>query len=168
MANTQLVVFELAGNEYGFDAFTVNGILRAKKFNIQKIPGLPLYIEGVIQLRGKVSYIFNLKTKLGIEDNDICDESKFIMINIGENVAGCIVDEVTDIVSFDTKDIQLPPAFAQKDAMSYMKGIGRIEDRMVVLLNPEKVISLAECFNIDKINDAVSSLTATNISSIQE
>ena len=91
----QLVVFELDGNEYGIDALKVNGILRAKKFSIKKMPGVSDSVEGIINLRGKVSFIFNLGKKFHIPTTVVDQESKFIMINIENVVVGCIVDEET-------------------------------------------------------------------------
>ncbi|SDF71261.1 chemotaxis protein CheW [Sporomusa acidovorans] len=149
MATIQLVVFELAGNEYGIDSLAVNGILRSKKFKIQKIPGMIAAIEGIINLRGKINYIFNLRTKFGIEDTKIAEESKFVMLNIGKFVAGCIVDEVTDIIKYETADIQMPPSFAQNLGTAYIKGIAKVDDRIIILLNPEKIISMEECERVD-------------------
>jgi purine-binding chemotaxis protein CheW len=160
MATIQLVVFELAGNEYGIDSLAVNGILQSKKFKIQKIPGMIANIEGIINLRGKINYIFNLRTKFGIEDTNMTEESKFIMLNIGNFVAGCIVDEVTDIVKYETTDIQIPPSFAQNLGTTYIKGIAKIEDRIIILLDPEKIISMEECEKVDTILPLLSAETA--------
>ena len=102
----QLVVFELDGNEYGIDALKVNGILRAKKFSIKKMPGVSDSVEGIINLRGKVSFIFNLGKKFHIPTTVVDQESKFIMINIENVVVGCIVDEVTDIIRIDEETIK--------------------------------------------------------------
>lgn len=82
MATIQLVIFELYGEEYGIDALAVNGILRPQKFHIHKVPGMPEVIEGMIDLRGNVNYIFNLGTKFGLNKTCLTEESKFIMLNI--------------------------------------------------------------------------------------
>lgn len=105
MANHQLVVFELDGEEYGIDALTVNGILRPKKFSLHKMPGLPRMIEGVIDLRGQVNYIFNLGVKLNLDKTMITEDSKYVMVNVRDTIMGCIVDEVTDIVVVSDEQI---------------------------------------------------------------
>jgi purine-binding chemotaxis protein CheW len=151
MSDMQLVVFELDGNEYAIDALSVNGILRAKKFEIKTIPGLPDYITGAIQLRGNVNYIFNLKKKLNIKNQDIVLESKFIMINIEDQVVGWIVDEVTDIIKFSTENIEMPPGFVKNERISYLKGIGKIDDRIIVLLNPENILNVEGLMDIDEV-----------------
>lgn len=140
----QLVVFEIDGNDYGIDALAVNGILRSKKFKVQKIPGLPEVIEGMINLRGQVSYIYNLRTKFGLAEKEVGDESKFIMLNAGSRIIGCIVDEVTDIVRFDEADLQPAPVLCSSLKKNYLKGIGKVEDRMIIILNPLELLSSEE------------------------
>ena len=75
MANLQLVVFDLNGEEYGIDALAVNGILRHQKFSIHRVPGMPDVIEGMIDLRGKINYIFNLGVKFGCGKTTLSEES---------------------------------------------------------------------------------------------
>lgn len=144
MATIQLVIFEIGGSEYGIDALAVSGILRSKKFKIQKLPGLPKVIEGMINLRGQVNYIYNLRTKFGLADLETNEESKFIMINSGTQAVGCIVDEVTDIVKFDEAELQPGPALVQNQSMNYIKGIAKVEDRMVILLDPAQLLASDE------------------------
>ena len=144
MAHIQLVVFELNGEEYGVDALAVSGILRPQKFKIHKLPGLPDVIEGMIDLRGQVNYIFNLGIKLGLEKTIISEESKFIMLNIQNTVAGCIVDEVTDIVTISDEQIQHQPEFVATLSGKYLLGIGKIDERLIIILNPENILSTEE------------------------
>ena len=82
------------------------------------------------------------------------------MLNIGNFVAGCIVDEVTDIVKYETADIQIPPSFAQNLGTTYIKAIAKIEDRIIILLDPEKIISMEECEKVDTILPLLSAETA--------
>ena len=109
--STQLVVFALGEQEYGVDVSAVNGIIRSKKFCIQSIPGTPKVVEGMINLRGQVSYVFNLRTKFGLLAKEMSEESKFIMLNVHDSSIGFIVDEVTDIIKLDDADLEPAPAF---------------------------------------------------------
>lgn len=140
----QLVVFALDEEEYGIDISAVNGILRSKKFKIQPIPGTPKVIEGMINLRGQVNYIFNLRTKFRLSQKEISDESKFIMLNINQSTTGCIVDEVTDIIKLDDEDVQLTPAFVNGVNTNYITGIGKLGERMIIILDPEKILTAEE------------------------
>ncbi len=138
----QLVVFELDGNEYGIDALKVNGILRAKKFSIKKMPGVSDSVEGIINLRGKVSFIFNLGKKFHIPTTVVDQESKFIMINIENVVVGCIVDEETTKAS---------PTFVKQD--DYIKGIVKVEDRIIIILDSDQIITKdgSESLDLDSL-----------------
>ena len=137
----QLVIFELDSKEYGIDVTAVNGILRARKFNVQALPSTDKSIEGMINLRGRVNYILNLRTKFGLIEKEISDESKFIMLNANNSTIGCIVDEVTDIVKLNDDQVQSSPSFIGSGDTNYIKGIGKLEDRLIIILDPEKVFS---------------------------
>lgn len=137
----QLVIFELDEKEYGIDVAIVNGILRARKFKIMTLPGTDKCIEGMINLRGNVNYIFNLRSKFNLVEKEISDESKFVMLNSGNSTFGCIVDEVTDIVKINDDQVQLPPSFISSGDENFITGIGKIEDRMIIILDPMKIFS---------------------------
>nr|WP_320146775.1 chemotaxis protein CheW [uncultured Anaeromusa sp.] len=144
MANHQLVVFELDGEEYGINALTVNGILRPKKFSLHKMPGLPPMIEGVIDLRGQINYIFNLGIKLKLDKTIITEDSKFVMVNVRDTIMGCIVDEVTDIVIVSDEQIQAQPSFIADANGNYVDGVAKLEDRLIIILKPECLFSVEE------------------------
>ena len=135
----QLVVFALDDEEYGIDVSAVNGILRAKKFKIQPLPGSNQVVEGMINLRGSVNYIFNLRNKFKLREKEISEESKFIMLNVNGSTTGCIVDEVTDIVKLDDVNVQSAPNFINVGSTDCITGIGKIDDRMIIILDPERI-----------------------------
>jgi len=137
----QLVVFELDNEEYGLAVSAVNGILRSSKFKIQKLPGTDETIEGMINLRGQVNYIFNLRSKFKLLEKELSAESKFIMLNANASTIGCIVDEVTDIVKLNDEDVQAAPKFISDINANYILGIGKLEDRMIIILDPEKIFA---------------------------
>lgn len=141
IVSIQLVVFEIDGKEYGIEVSAVNGILRARKFKVQTLPGTDKSIEGMINLRGNVNYIFNLRTKFGFEEDMISDESKFIMLNANKSTIGFIVDEVTDIVKLNDEEVQSAPALIIGNNIDYFRGIGKIDERMIIILDPEKLFA---------------------------
>lgn len=148
MATIQLVVFALDNQEYGIDVSAVNGILRSKKFKIQVLPGMPQEIAGMINLRGQIKYIFNLRTKFGLTATKLSEESKFIMLNVNNSICGWIVDEVTDIVKLDNDAVQDSLDFINGFNNHYIKGIGKVDDRLIILLDPEKILSAEETATI--------------------
>lgn len=135
----QLVVFALDDEEYGIDVSAVNGILRSKKFKIQPLPGTNQEVEGMINLRGNVNYIFNLRSKFKLMKKEISEESKFIMLNVSGSTTGCIVDEVTDIVKLNDDQVQAAPTFIHEGSTECITGIGKIDDRMIIILDPERL-----------------------------
>ena len=135
----QLVVFALDDEEYGIDVSAVNGILRSKKFKIQPLPGSNQAVEGMINLRGNVNYIFNLRNKFNLAEKEISEESKFIMLNVNGSTTGCIVDEVTDIVKLNDDEVQSAPNFVNGGSTDCITGIGKIDDRMIIILDPERL-----------------------------
>lgn len=137
----QLVVFTLGEEEYGIDVAAVNGILRSKKFKIHGIPCADKAIEGMINLRGEVNYILNLRAKLGLAKKEMSREGKFIMLNYQQSAIGCIVDEVKDIIKLDDTDIQPVTDIVNGFNMDYVTGIGKVEDRMIMILDPQKILS---------------------------
>lgn len=140
----QLVVFEIEGQEFGLDVKTVNGILQAKKFPIKKVPNTPPVIEGVINLRGQVNYIYNLRKKLNFPERPVDDETKVIMIYAGEVLVGVLVDEVTDIVKIPDEDIDETPDFITGGEDKYITGIGKLDGRLIEILDSHKLLTRDE------------------------
>lgn len=149
MASNQLVVFALDDQEYGIEVSAVDGILRSKKFNIQLLPGMPKEIAGIINLRGQIKYIFNLRIKFHLNDVPRSDQSKFVMLNVHDSISGWIVDEVTDIVKLDDADLEQAPDFISDFNNHYIKGIGKIDERLIIILDPEKILSQEEIASIE-------------------
>lgn len=140
----QLVVFAIDEEEYGIDVLAVNGILRAKKFTIKTIPGASKIIEGMVNVRGQVNFILNLRRKFGFDHKEIDEESKFIMLNVGNANTSCIVDEVTDIVKLEDSDLQSAPEFVTGINAKFISGIGKIDERMIIILDPNKILNFEE------------------------
>jgi len=141
MARVQIIVFEIDGREFGMEATRVSGILRAKKYDIQKIPSSAVALEGMISVRGKVHYVFNLRSVLKIEDCSIPEEGKILMVYVNNLILGCIVDEVTDILVFNSDEFEPAPSFAQGKENQYINGIGKVDERLIVMINIDALLT---------------------------
>ena len=141
MARIQLLVFSIGKREFAINAESTSGILRNKKFPMQKMPGSDCSIDGMINLRGKIVYLFNLYQKLSIQKNEFNSDAKIVLINTGKSNTGFIVDEVNDIIRFNTDEIEPPPFFISGEDARYISGVAKIEDRLVVILDLEKLLS---------------------------
>ena len=146
----QLVVFSINEEEYGLDVSAVNGILRAKKFTIRSIPRTPKVIEGIINVRGQIIYILNLRHKFGFAPKPLTEESKFIMLNVGNANTSCIVDEVTDIVKLADDELMPAPDFVTNVKAKYIHGIGKIDERIIIILDSSQLLTFEETDSIAK------------------
>ena len=140
MARVQIVVFDVGGREFGIEAKLVNGIMRAKKISIQPVPNSSDSIAGMINWRGKVSYVIDLRKKFNMEDGLLADETKIIMAYANDSIVGFLVDEVTDIVIFNSEEIEQAPSFIQQSLNQCITGIGKLEDRLIVMLDLNKLL----------------------------
>ena len=155
MARVQIVVFEIGGNEFGIQANLVHGIIRANKVGIQCVPVAPDDVEGMMNWREKVRYVFNLSKKLKIDSQALQEERKIIMVHANELIVGCLVDEVTDILLFHSEEIEPAPLFIQQAENQYITGIGKVDERFVVMLNVDKLLSGAVVEGFSKENIGV-------------
>jgi purine-binding chemotaxis protein CheW len=148
----QLVVFALGKEEYGFNISAVNGILRAKKFAITSMPGASKTIVGMINVRGSINYILNLRSKFNLPGKALDKESKFIMFNSGRAAnSGCIVDEVTDIVKLEDADLQPAPPFVSSRNSEFVKSIGKLGERIIIILDPEHILASEERMALNEV-----------------
>ena len=137
----QLVVFKLDNEEFGIGINSTTGILSAKMFNVQKLPGDNKNIEGMINLRGNVNYIFNLRSKFNLAEKELSEDSKFIMLSAHDSTVGCTVDDVTDIITLNDDQIEEAPHVACGINKAYITGIGKIGERLIVILDPEELLA---------------------------
>lgn len=146
MSRVQLVVFDMDGQEFGIDARLISGILRAKRCNIQKESSMPKEIEGRITLRGNVSYVYNLRYKLNLENTPIKEESKIIIACTNDMPIGlgCIVDEIKDIVYFDDEEIERPICLGTDGETRYIDGIGSVGERKITILDFDRLLAEVE------------------------
>jgi purine-binding chemotaxis protein CheW len=144
VARIQIVVFEIDDTEFGIEASVVNGIIRTNKVHLQAVPGTLGSMEGMISWRDKVRYVFNLRNKLKLTNKALNDDSKIIMVHANELMIGCLVDEVTDIVLFNSEELEPAPPFIQESESKFITGIGKVEDRLIIMLDIAKLLAGVE------------------------
>jgi purine-binding chemotaxis protein CheW len=134
----QLVTFKLAGEEYATDILKVQEINRMVE--ITSVPNAPHYVEGVINLRGKVIPVIDLRKKFGLEAKEIDAQSRIMVVDVGKTV-GLIVDSVSEVLRLPADTVEPPPAMALNGGSEYIRGIGKLDDRLVILLDVDKLLS---------------------------
>jgi len=135
----QFVVFSLDNEEYGADINKVTIIERP--MNITRVPMTPPYIKGVINLRGDIIPVMSLRLRLGMNEIDEDDDTRIIILNINNISFGIIVDSVSEVLQFDDIQIESIGNIISDKALDYVYGVAKAQDRLVTLINLEKLIA---------------------------
>ncbi|MEP6764148.1 MAG: chemotaxis protein CheW [Gemmatimonadaceae bacterium] len=141
------LTFFLAGEEYGLEIMKVSEIIGMQ--TITRIPRTPDFVRGVINLRGRVIPITDLRRKFGMP-NDHAAESCIIVVQISDVQTGLVVDRVSDVVAVAEADIEDSPAFCSGVRSDLLLGIGKAGDKVKLLLNIDKVLSAGELVSVSE------------------
>lgn len=144
---TKQVIFSLGEEEYGLDIMIVNAI--EKYTDIVRIPNAPSYIRGIINLRGEVIPVYNLRKKFGLPDKAVDDDSKLIVTKSNGILMAYEVDMVKGILEIPAKKLNETPVIVKSDATSYMKCVANLDGRMIILLDHDGIISANEMEKIE-------------------
>jgi len=138
----QYLTFTLGEEYYGIDILRVQEI---KGYTaVTRIPNTPEYIKGVLNLRGTIVPIVDLRAKFGMQRIDYTRFSVIIVVVVKERVMGMIVDAVSDVLNIPKKEIQPTPQFGASVDVSFISGIGKCGDKLVALLDIDQILSLEE------------------------
>ena len=136
---SQFLTFQLGDELYGVDILRVQEI---KGYTtVTKIPNTPPHIKGVLNLRGTIVPIIELRTKFGMPTIDYTMFTVIVVVVVQEKIMGLVVDAVSDVLDIDRKDIQPPPEFGAKVDVSFLKGVGKSGDKLVALLDMDRLLS---------------------------
>jgi purine-binding chemotaxis protein CheW len=135
----QFLTFRLGDEVYGVDILRVQEI---KGYTaVTKIPNQPGYIKGVMNLRGTIVPIVELRTKVGMETIDYTAHTVIVVVVVQGRIMGFVVDSVSDVLNIGKKDIQAPPKFGTKVDVSFLQGIAQCGDSLVALLNIDQLLA---------------------------
>ena len=138
----QLVVFKLAREEYGVSILNVQEIKRITE--ITRVPYTPEFIKGVMNLRGSVLPVFDLKKRLDLPDNEYSDDARIVIVKVDEVTLGVIVDAVSEVLTIGQENIEPPQVVAGGVIANYLSGIGKINDRLLILLDINSIIGTGQ------------------------
>lgn len=139
----QLVAFQLGGEDFGVDIMQVQEIIRMPE--ITRIPQSPDYVGGVINLRGKIIVVINLAMRFSLDSKELDDDSRIIVVEVDNHVLGMVVDSVSEVLRLPSADVEpAPEVIKAKINADYLKGVGKLSDRLLILLDLEKVLTEEE------------------------
>ncbi|NLO97190.1 MAG: chemotaxis protein CheW [Peptococcaceae bacterium] len=139
MQEEQLVTFSLGSEEFGIDIMKVQEIIRIPP--ITRVPKAPDFVEGVINLRGNVIPVVNLRTRFGMPPEEETDLSRIIVLQIDNKVFGVRVDGVTEVMRLSQDSIEPPPPIALGLDANFIRGVGKIGDRLLILLKLDQLMN---------------------------
>jgi len=142
VSEEQLVVFELAGETYGVEIATVHEIIRMQ--DITDIPRTPEFVEGVINLRGRIIPVIDLRKRFGLGVAEQTQSSRIIVVEVGGVTVGMIVDSVSEVLRLATNNIEPPPAVISGVDAAYLRGVGKLDEQLIILLDLKKVLEKEE------------------------
>ena len=135
----QMVLFELGTETYGLDIAAVHEIIRMQP--ITKVPKAPFYVEGVINLRGRVIPVIDIGKKFGFEKTEEAKNNRIVVINIKDTTLGIIVDAVTEVIRVPADSIDPVSDIVTAGESDYLLGIAKIDNKMIILLALDKLLS---------------------------
>jgi len=138
----QLVVFKLGGEDFGVDINQVREIIR--KGTTTVVPNAPEYVKGVINLRGQITTIVDLRRKLGLLEKESGDDQqeRVIVVEAGKNTVGMAVDAVTEVTYLSESDIdEVPTMLKENIGTEYLRGVGKLPDKLLILIDLKRVLN---------------------------
>lgn len=134
----QLIAFQLGKNEYGLEISCVQEIIRV--LDITRVPKAPSYIAGVINLRGSVITVVDLHKRFGLSAPEVTEDSRIIIVKWQDITAGIMVDAAYEVTRVPLEMTEPAPTVAGCVEKEYIKGVAKVDDRLLVLLDPEQVL----------------------------
>ena len=138
----QLVSFKLGNEEFGVDILKVQEINRM--LEITQVPNSPEFVDGVINLRGRIIPVVDLRTRLMMEKTDHDSKTRIIVVDLTDKTIGFIVDEVKEVLRIPKSVTEQPPEAVSGVNSTYITAIGKLEDRLLILLDLKKILSNEE------------------------
>jgi len=145
----QLVSFMIGEEEYGVDILLVQEIIRM--LQVTKVPNAPDFVDGVINLRGRIIPVIDLRCKLGIERKEHDKNTRIVVVEVSGKTVGFIVDAVTEVLRIPESITEAPPEIVTGINSEFIKAVGKLEDRLLILIDIEKVLSGSEKLEIQKV-----------------
>lgn len=136
----QLVIFKIAGEEFGVDINEVKEIIRWE--DVTRIPNTERYIKGVINLRGSIVVVNDLAMKLGMPSKEVDDDTRILVVEVNDNIVGMVVDSATEVLRIEGEKVQDAPEMITSGIdQNYIEGVGVLDEkRLLTLLDLSKVM----------------------------
>lgn len=147
----QLVSFVVGSEEFAVPILSVQEINRMME--ITRVPQSPPFVEGVINLRGQIIPVVDLRKRFGLAVTEMNNDNRVVVVEVAGRVIGFTVDKVNEVLRIDSSIIEPPPSMVSGIDSDYVDGVGKLEDRLLILLNVGRLFGLEEIQALDTISD---------------
>jgi purine-binding chemotaxis protein CheW len=145
----QIISFAVGDEEFGVNIQKVKEVIRIRE--ITKLPQSPDFVKGVINLRGDIIPVIALRDKFGLESGEYTDMTRVIVVEVDEKSIGMVVDSVSHVVRISSDQIDPPPPLVGGLAGEYISGVAKLDERLIILLNVERILSTEEKIELRKM-----------------
>lgn len=146
----QFVVFGVGKELYGVSIESVYEIVRVPE--VTEIPDAPEFLEGVINLRGKIVPVIDLRKRLRLEGIGKTKATRVLIAEHGNNIAGLLVDSVSEVLKIQPDAVEQPPEMISAIGVEYITGVAKVDERLIILLDTKKILSVED---MKRISDTV-------------
>src|SRR5438128_6338416 len=133
----QIVSFKVGTEEFGLDILRVQEIIRLQ--DLTRVPNSPDFVDGVINLRGRVIPIIALRKRFGLEDQAHDKETRIVVLEVQNMVLGFIVDSVSEVLRIPADTVEAPPRLGNIE-QEFVSGVGKLDDRLLILLDVDRIM----------------------------
>ena len=146
----KVIVFALAHEEYGVEVDRVQTIERM--LPMTRVPKTPPFVKGVINLRGVVVPVIDLRGRFGLPESEYTDDTRIVIVSVKDMEVGMIVDLANDVIDVDSDRIENPPDIVGGVKAKYLRGVAKVgEERLLILLNLEEVLNKQEIVQLEQM-----------------
>ena len=144
----EFLTFLLGSEEYAIDILKVQEIRGYE--SVTPLANAPRFIKGVVNLRGNIVPIIDLRIKFNLENAEYAERTVVVILNVARRIIGVVVDAVSDVIALDSDDIKPAPEFGTLFDTRHLMGLGTIDERMLILVDIERLMTSDEMGLVDK------------------
>ena len=149
----QFISFTVGQEEYGLELLRVKEVIRVRETTW--LPKAPSFVKGIINLRGDVIPIVDLRDKFGLETREQTAQTRVIVVEVAGRLMGMVVDAASQVVRIPADQIDAPPAVLGGLSQEFITGVGKIEDKLVILLNVDAILTMDERAALSSLDPAL-------------
>ncbi len=155
LQENKFLTFSLGEEDYGIPILKVKEIIGMQ--NITNVPKVPEFIKGVINLRGKIIPVIDLRLKFGLDEREYDDRTCIIVVELetqnGIRTSGLVVDMVQEVLDIDDESIEPPPQYGCDVDQAFLTGMGKVDEKVIMLLEAEKILSTKEISMLEHVKE---------------